>query len=155
MYDLMEPFRWLGDITTMQAFESNVLDMKDFHFTADDYRYRIEVEAKRRFLELLKDRFNSGCKYNGKRCKWDTVILGKTQELGRFLSSKTNSLDFVSPSPKLERRDSLALRKRIFELTQGEAKELGVGKSTLHCLRQKAGADHPFKVYHKIADRLR
>jgi len=77
VYDLQEPFRWLGDIGTIEAFESGVLDVKDFHFLGDDYRYHIEVDAKRRFLQLLKDRFNSSVKYKGKTCKWDTVILSK------------------------------------------------------------------------------
>jgi len=68
----MEPFRWLGDVTTIEAFESNALDMKDFYFTGDDYRFHIEVDAKRWFLELLKSRFNSGVKYKDKTWKWDT-----------------------------------------------------------------------------------
>jgi hypothetical protein len=78
-----------------------------------------------------------------------------TQELGRFLLNKTNSLDFVDPSPRLERSDSLALRRRILELTQREAKELGIGKSTLHYLRQNAVMDRPFRIYQKVAERLR
>lgn len=31
VYDLQEPFRWIGDVTTIEAFESTVLDMKDSH----------------------------------------------------------------------------------------------------------------------------
>lgn len=57
VYDLMEPFRWIGDVATLQAFESGVLDLKDFYFTGDDYWYHIEIDAKRRFLELLENRF--------------------------------------------------------------------------------------------------
>ena len=50
VYDLQEPLRWLGDVATIEAFESRVLDLKDFYFTGDDYSYKIEIEAKRRFL---------------------------------------------------------------------------------------------------------
>jgi len=103
VYDLMEPFRWLGDLATIQAFDSSALDLKDFYFTGDDYCYRIEVEAKRRFLELLKETFNSGVKHNGKTCKWDTVILSKAQELARFLSDKPRQIDFIEPSPSEKR----------------------------------------------------
>jgi len=154
VYDLQEPFRWLGDITTIEAFESSALDMKDFYFTGDDYRYRIEIEAKRRFLELLKDRFNSGVKYRGKLWKWETVILNKTQELARFLPDKSREIDFIEPRPSLQRSDTQDLRKRILELTQREAKELGIGKSTLHRLRRKAADDHSFRVYSKVLQRL-
>jgi hypothetical protein len=66
VYDLQEPFRWIGDVSTIQVFESGLLDMKDFYFMGDDYRYHFEAEAKRLFLQLLKDRFNAGVQYKGK-----------------------------------------------------------------------------------------
>jgi len=138
VYDLMEPFRWLGDIATIEAFESGILDLKDFYFTGDDYRYHIEIEAKRRFLELLKDRFNSGVKYKGKTWKWDAVILNKTQELARFLQDKSEQIDFVEPTPSIERRHNQELRAKILALTASQAGQLGIGKSTFHYLRRNA-----------------
>jgi len=153
-YDLMEPFRWLGDLTTIQAFESGVLDLKDFYFTGDDYRYHIEIEAKRRFLEALKDRFNSGVTYRGKTWKWDTVILSKTRELARFLPDKSKEIDFIEPRPSLQRSDTMEIRKRILELTQSEAEELGIGKSTLHYLRRNARDNHSFRTRSKISRKL-
>jgi CRISPR-associated protein Cas1 len=155
VYDLQEPFRWLGDVTTMEAFESGALDMKDFYFTGDDYRYHIEIDAKRRFLERLKSRFNSGVGYGGKTWKWDAVILNKTTELTRFLLGKSNTIDFVEPAPRLERGDSKELRKRILSLTLQEARRLGIDKSTLHTIREHARNEKPFKVYQKVASRLR
>ena len=74
------------------------MDIKDFFFMRDDYRYHLETEAKGRFLELLKDRFNSGVQYKGMTWQWDTVILNKVQELSRFLPRKTESIDFVTES---------------------------------------------------------
>jgi CRISPR-associated protein Cas1 len=152
--DLQEPFRWLADVTVSDAFESGVLDLKDFYFLGNDYRYRIEVEAKRRFLKLLQEKFNSGVKYKGGVCKWDTVILRKTQELARYLSGKAKKINFAEPRPNLERIDSLGMRKKILGLSQKEAKELGIGKSTLHYLRKHARSDKPFKIYAQVAKKL-
>lgn len=101
VYDLQEPFRWLADVTTIEAFESNALDMKDFYFMGDDYRYHIEVEAKRRFLQLLKNRFNAGVRYKGKTWKWDIIILNKAQELASFLLGKPQCIDFIEPAPNI------------------------------------------------------
>jgi len=154
VYDLQEPFRWLGDVTTIEAFESGALDMKDFYFTGDDYRYHVEVEAKRRFLGLLKHNFNSCVKYKGKTWKWDTVIFNKTQELARLLLDKSKQIDFAEPHPTIQRSDTQDLRKRVLELTQGEAKELGIGKSTLHSLRVHARSERPFRVCKKVAFKL-
>jgi len=128
--------------------------LKDFYFLGDDYRYHIDFEAKHRFLELLKERFNSGVKYKGKHWKWDTVIQRKTEELGRFLLDKTKFVDFSEPIPKIVRSDSLEMRKRILELTQKQAKERSISKSTLNYLRKNAKESESFRVYEKIAARL-
>ena len=109
VYDLQEPFRWIADVTVMEAFESGVLDMPDFYFTGDDYRFRFEPEAKERFLDLLRERFNSGVRYKGRVLKWDTVIEQKTTELGRYLVGKSRKLDFSEPSPTLGRMDGREL----------------------------------------------
>jgi CRISPR-associated protein Cas1 len=138
VYDLQEPFRWIADVAVMDAFESRALDLPDFYFTGDDYRYRFEPEAKERLLGLLRERFNSGVLYKGHALKWDRVIEQKASELGRYLLGRTDRLDFSEPPSRLVTVDSWELRKRILSLSQSEARRLGIGKSTLHYLRKKA-----------------
>lgn len=154
VYDLQEPYRWIGDVTTLEAFESGVLDMKSFYFLGDDYRYHFEAEAERRFLELLKDRFNSPVQYKGKTWQWDTIILNKVQELNRSLLEKSKCIDFTEPAPSLRRNDTLEIRKRILELTQKQVQELGIGRSTLHYLRKHARDVRPFRVRKNVTNRL-
>jgi CRISPR-associated protein Cas1 len=84
VYDLQEPFRWIADVTVMEAFESELLDLSDFYFTGDDYRYRFEPEAKQRFLGLFGERFNSSVRYDGHDLKWGPVMEQKVVELGRY-----------------------------------------------------------------------
>jgi len=154
VYDLQEPFRWIADVTVLEAFESRVLDLPDFYFTGDDYRYRFEPEAKQRFLDLLRERFNSAVKYKGRALKWDTVIEQKTIELGRYLVGRTGNLGFSEPSPSLKRTDDLEFRRRILSLSQSEARRLGVGKSTLHYLRKNANGKPSFRVRRKVRTKL-
>jgi CRISPR-associated protein Cas1 len=154
VYDLQEPFRWIADVTVMEAFESGVLNLPDFYFTGDDYRYRFEPEAKQRFLDLLRERFNSGVKYKGRVLKWDTVIEQKTVELGRCLAGRTGRLDFSEPSPNLYGTDERQLRKRILSLSQSEDLKLGIGKSALHYLRNSASRGRTFRVYRKVQKKL-
>jgi CRISPR-associated protein Cas1 len=150
VHDLQEPFRWIADMAVIEAFESGLLDLPDFYFTGDDYRYRFDPEAKQRFLDLLRERFNSGVKYKGRAFKWDTVIEQKATELGRFLVSRSRKLDFSEPSPTLYRTDDKELRRRIVSLSQSEARRLGIGKSTLHYLRKNAESTKPFNIYKRI-----
>jgi hypothetical protein len=138
----------------MEAFESGLLDLPDFYFTGDDYRYRFEPVAKQRFLDLLREQFNSGVRYKGRAAKWDTVIEQKTVELGRYLVGRTSTLDFSEPSLNLNRTDDLELRRRILSLTNSEARKLRIGKSTLHYLRENAENKRSFKIYRRVAQRL-
>lgn len=154
VYDLQEPFRWLVDLTVIQAFESETLKLHDFFFTGDDYRYRFEAEAKQRFLSLLTERFNRGTRYKGRRMKWDTVIQEKTSELARFFTGKASTVDFMEPSPSLERTDDRELRSRILALDASQAKQLGIGKSELHYLRRNARGERPFRIYGTVKDKL-
>jgi CRISPR-associated protein Cas1 len=154
VYDLQEPFRWLVDLSVIHAFESGMLDLHDFFFTGDDYRYRFEPEAKVRFIGVLRERFNSGVKYRRRVLKWDTVIEQKTLELSRFLVGKFSRLDFIEPSPTLERFDNMEFRERIKVLTCEEAKKAGIDKSTLYTLRQHARKESPFKLYRKTLEKL-
>jgi len=153
VYNLQEPFRWIADVTVMEAFESRVLDLPDFYFTGDDHRYRFEPEVKQRFLDLLRERFNSGVRYKGRAFKWDTVIEHKTTGLGRYLAQRTGTLDFSEPAASLKRTDDRKLRKRILGLSQSDARKLGIGKSTLHYLRNRA-ARACLRTYGPVQRRL-
>ena len=93
VYDLEELFRWLIDLTVIQAFESGKLNAYSFYFTEQEYRYHFEL-AKRQYLNLLREQFNSGVKYKGRVLKWDTVIQEKITELGRYLIGQTPTVDF-------------------------------------------------------------
>jgi len=128
--------------------------MPDFYFTGDDYRYRFKPEAKQRFLDLLRERFNSGVRYKGRALKWDTVIEQKTVELSRYLGGRTVGLDFSEPSPNLRMSDDKYLRRHILDLSQSEVQRLGIGKSTLHYLRKRARSDHSFNISRKVLNRI-
>ena len=96
----------------------------------DDYRYHIEVEAKRRFLELLKERFNAGVKYKDKTWKWDTMILNKAQELARLLLRESQTIDFCESPQRLIESNRIAFER-----------------SSPYDLRRHASSEKPFKPY--------
>ena len=96
-----------------------------------------------------------GIRYGGRVLKWDTVVEHKVVELSRFLTGRTERLDFSEPSPSLHRIDDLRLRERLVGLSQSDARRLGIGKGTLHYLRRNARSEGSFKVYGKIQRRLR
>jgi CRISPR-associated protein Cas1 len=85
IYDLQEPFRWLCDLTVMQAFQSGTLNSESFNFGEHDYRLAFQDEPKVRFVRALRERFGTRIEYRGKRVTWYSLIEQKSAELGRFL----------------------------------------------------------------------
>jgi CRISPR-associated protein Cas1 len=156
IYDFEEPYRWLVDYTVLRMILSDTFSWDDFHFAGGTYRLRIHPPLLDRYAELLRKQFNSGIVYEGKRLLWDTLILRKCQELTRYLLGRRGSFDLASPRPILQRSDTRMPREKILSLSQSEARKLGIGKSTLHYLREKASGTptRSFRVYSKVRKRL-
>jgi CRISPR-associated protein Cas1 len=154
VYDFQEPYRWLVDCTVLRMVLPRAFSWDDFYFTGRDYRLRIKPPLLERYAELLRQQFNSGILYGGKRLAWDTLIFRKCQELAHYLLGKTAALDFTSPRPVLERSETRMLREKISSLSQSQARKLGIGKSTLHYLRQNAESCRSFRVYGKVREKL-
>jgi CRISPR-associated protein Cas1 len=154
VYDFQEPYRWLVDYTVLRMVLSRTFSWDDFYFEAEEYRLRIKPPLLDRYADLLRDQFNSGVVYGGKRLLWDTVIFRKCQELARYLLGKTASFNLTSPRPVLERSDTRELRSRILALSQGEASRGGIGKGTLHYLRKNARGESSFKLSKRTRQKL-
>ena len=154
VYDLEEPFRWLVDLAVIQSFETGKLDTSSFYFAEQDYSYHFQLDAKGRFLDTLREQFHSRVNYKAKPMRWDTVIREKTVELGRYLTNASTGLDFSEPNPILQRAENEAVRKAILTLTQSEAKERGICKSTLHYLRRRARSERSFRIYGKVMEKI-
>lgn len=103
VYDLEEPFRFLCDLSVIQAFNTGALNVSDFNYNPHDFEYMTSHEARIRLLTILRDTFNSTVSYNGRSLKWSTVIVEKTNELGRYLRGRSATVDFCEPAPILER----------------------------------------------------
>ena len=64
------------------------------------------------------------------------------------------SINFINPSMNLQRFDNLKLRKRIIELNQKEAQEIGITRSTFHYLQKNARKEKSFIVYKNVASKI-
>lgn len=94
VYDLMEPYRWLVDLTVMHMFLAKQLGIGDFYFTGDDYTYRFMPDPKVRFLRQLRLQFTNDIA-STKPTNWSAQIQEKTQALGRCLIDPSKKLDFA------------------------------------------------------------
>jgi CRISPR-associated protein Cas1 len=155
VYDFQEPFRWLVDYTVLRMLMSRTFTWDDFYFTGGDYQLRIKPPLLDRYAGLLREQFNSGVMYGGRRLSWDTLILRKSQELARYLLSKIDRLNLATPRSVLNRVDNRVLREKILTLSGREARRLGLNKSTAHYLKKRARDDKPFRIYEPVLAKLR
>jgi CRISPR-associated protein Cas1 len=84
----------------------------------------------------------------------DTVIRLKAQELASHILGRRAEVNFDEPTPELNRIDSVAVRKMILSLKTSDARKLGLGKSTLHYLRENTRSGRTFMVYGKVRRKL-
>jgi len=97
---------------------------------------------------------NSKVEYKGRNYSWDTVMQLKTRELTRYVTGRTEELGFTKPSPKSESDDCRELRERILNLNVSEARTIGIGKTTLWYLRDRARTRKPLRFYKKVKNRI-
>jgi CRISPR-associated protein Cas1 len=153
VYDLQEPYRWLIDTTVISCLENGQFGKKDF-YRMDNYVLRLRPEAARKLIDVLRIRFNSTARYNGRFYSWDTQIRLKAQELAHYVLGKRADLDFGEPKPVLHRTDSEAIRSEILSMTAIEARKLGIRKNTLWHLHRRARSSAPLRIYGKTRAKL-
>lgn len=153
VYDMQEPFRWLVDITIIQALERNIFHKKDFIRT-EDYIIRLRPSGVKKLVEELDKTFSQTVKYHNQNNQWGMVIRIKAQELSNYLIGKQKGIDLSLPEPILERVDNIELRNKILNLSYNEREKMGFSKGTLHYMKQNAKTNKPFTLNQHVRERL-
>lgn len=153
VYDLQEPFRWLVDIFVITAIEKRIFEKSDFIRT-ENYNLRLRPSGTRKLLKEMEFHFRKPVEYLGSNIHWDYLIFLKTRELAHYLIGKKQSISFGEPKVNLVRDDSSNIREKILKMTNKESKKLGIGKSQLWYLKEKAKSDKSFKIYTKVRQKL-
>jgi CRISP-associated protein Cas1 len=153
VYDLMEPFRWLVDLTVVELVETKAIESVDFQTDAD-YRVSLRELAAHRVVERLSQNFNRMVRVEGSRMKVDTVVDMECRRLARFLLRRTSGIDLSFPMAADSTKAETELVQRLMNLTAEDRKQLGIPKTTYHCIRRNLLAGRPIRVYKKVLQRL-
>lgn len=153
VYDMQEPFRWLVDLTIIQALENKIFNKKDFIRT-DDYIIRIRPEGVKKLISCLDTSFSQKISYKKIHSQWGNIILLKAQELSNYLTGKRKELSFSSPKPSLDRVDNKEIREKILSLSYLDWEKMGFSKGTLHQLKVKVKENKTFTMNEHIRERI-
>jgi CRISPR-associated protein Cas1 len=153
VYDLMEPFRWLIDLSVVQLLEEKKLRKSDFIVT-ENYNIRLRESAAKALVEKVKVNFNMKVDYKGKNWSYENVLLDNVRALANYIEGKTSTFTLNIPDLELNRVDDVDLRSRIMNMTIEERKRLGIRRNTLFYIRKGIAEGRKIKVYNKIMSKI-
>jgi len=103
VYDLMEPFRWLVDITVVKIALRRLVKKKDFIET-NEGNVRLRPNAVKLLLNELGKLLGTRVIYKNKKHQWSSIIEIKTRELMMYIDGRLDHLDFIEPNPNYNSR---------------------------------------------------
>lgn len=150
VYDVMEPFRWLADISMIRLLERGELTRSSFLVT-DRFRGRMDSRGVRLVAEELGKHLGRTTIVTTERRKYETVLLGNLRKLARFLGGTSGTLDF-SATFELESSFATVTQRRVLaEMTVEGRKRLNIPKTTLWCRQRQLRAGKVIKHYRSRA----
>jgi CRISP-associated protein Cas1 len=153
-YDLQEPYRFLIDLTIINALENNIFNKKDFIRT-ENYNLRLRPEGAKKLVKQIELQFNSRAEYKGKQTTWHHIILEQVRELTNYINGTRKTIDFTQVKTDLERIDTEQIRQKILKMNYTQWKKQGYSKGTLHYMKQNAKKETTFKLNKHVIERLK
>ena len=153
IYDLMEPFRWLIDLSVIQLLEEKKLKKSSFICT-ENFHIRLREGVAKALIEKVKVNFNTKVSYKGKNWSYEQVLLINVRALANYISGNAGSFTFDIPSIEISRTDNIELRNKILGITPADRKGLDINKSTLWYIQKNIKEGKKIKIYPKVEAKL-
>lgn len=153
VYDLMEPFRWVCDLTAVRLIESRTIQPSDFLIDSD-YKAFLKEDSARSVTEWLAVNLNRIVTVGGQNMKVESVIDLDARRLARYISGQSRSLNLRASFTADESHASSDLRQRILSMTPEERKKLGISKTTLWYARRNVKEGKPIRIYSKTRSKI-
>lgn len=152
VYDTMELFRWLIDLTVVEVIETRQVRPEDFQ-TSVDYKVSVKEEAAHRLVARLAQNFNRSVRIGNQNLRFDTLLDADVRRLTRFIEGDRKPLVFSCPFAADETFVESLFASRILNLSVDERKALEIPKTTYFYIRKAAMSGRPFRLYRKTRSR--
>ncbi len=154
VYDIMELFRWIVDLSVIQLLESTPKLKKTDFITTENYHIRLKDIIASLLIEKIKDNFRIKAPYKGKNYYYENILSDNISKLSLFISEKNKNIDFEIPNISFKRNDYLSIKEKILKMTPENRKKLGINKSTLFYMKKNLKDGKNIKIYDKIIQKL-
>ncbi len=144
VFDLMEPLRYIADLTLIELISRKEISKRDFTFF-NDFRLLIKTEARNKLVNHFNYNLSRKIKLENQSFQVINAIDRYVQLFKQSLLTgrKWNTL----PNLNMERNDSTSIRNKILLMTPIERKVKGINKSTLWYQQQALRVGKARKLY--------
>lgn len=153
IYDLMEPFRWLVDLSVIQLLEEKKLKKSSFICT-ENFNIRLREGTVKALIEKVKVNFNMKVDYKGKNWSYENILLDMVRSMANYIEGKTFTFTLNIPDLELSRVDDVDLKDKIMSMTIEERRRLGIRRNTLWYMRKNIEKGQKVKIYEKVMSKL-
>jgi CRISPR-associated protein Cas1 len=160
VYDFQEVGRALVDSVVLEMVRAEPSVRKKGAFLrTTDWGLRLAPEMAQKLVQRLAYAFSR--KIPGKRpMTWETALLREAQRFAEEVSTERRkarafSFDLLLPEIHPETLEGAGVTAKIADLTVGEARKLGIPKTTLWYQQKRLREGAPVRVYRKVERRLR
>ena len=154
VYDIMELFRWIVDLSVIQILENTPKIKKSDFITTENYHIRLKDSIASLLIEKIRDNFKIKVPYKGKNYYYDIILSDNISKLSLFISEKNKNIIFDIPNLYFKRNDYLSIKEKILKMTPENRKKLGINKSTLFYMKKNIQEGKNIKIYDKIIKKL-
>ncbi|TAK25114.1 MAG: CRISPR-associated endonuclease Cas1 [Nitrosarchaeum sp.] len=154
VYDIMELFRWIVDLSVIQLLENTPKLKKSDFITTENYHIRLKDSLASLLIEKIRDNFKIKVPYKGKNYYYDVILSDNISKLSLFISEKNKNIIFDIPNLYFKRKDYLSIKEKILKMTPENRKKLGINKSTLFYMKKNIQEGKNIKIYDKIIKKL-
>jgi CRISPR-associated protein Cas1 len=153
VYDIMELFRWMTDLSIIQYLDEDKPKKSDFIVT-ENYNIRLKEKTAKVFIQKIQKNFNHKVPYQKKNNTYQTILQNNVQQLANFISDKRKNIEFVIPRYQINRDDTSILKEKILSISPQERKILGINKSTLFYMKKNLQNGKNIKIYDKVLTKI-
>ena len=100
VYDLLELYRWIVDLSVLQLLEDRKLKKSDFIVT-EHYHTRLREHTAKLLIGKLQLNLNRRVPYKNKQYMYDGVLQDNVQILANHVQDKQTVLQFCIPPVKI------------------------------------------------------
>lgn len=153
VYDFMELFRWVCDLTLIEMLQRKKLRIENFTVKTD-YRRWLRTDSASSLTQRLVENLNRKVKSGAGEMQLGTLLDNQVRTLVRCIESSSKGIAFIVPFSADVNYVDDAFKEKVLKLTPDERRLLGLRKNTIHYIKKNIAKNRPIRVYQKVRVKL-